>query len=123
MKNKTNKTPAKEENKNDKKATSIGSHYHKTEGGEIYKYQVTVLDGKGNAIFKCYDDKCSGMAIYELDSRNFKETKKHNLKHSEHEYIMNYDKNGDVVFKDLIESEKSNAQVFKEDGERTVKFY
>lgn len=123
MKNKTNKISPIEENKNDKKATSIGSHYHKTEGGEIYKYQVTVLDGKGNAIFKCYDDKCSGMAIYELDSRNFKETKKHNLKHSEHEYIMNYDKNGDVVFKDLIESEKSNAQVFKEDGERTVKFY
>ena len=125
-KNKTVKKPIKEETKNekkDKKVMSIGSHYQKTEGGEIYKYQVSVLDGKGNAIFKCYDDKCSGMAIYELDSRNFTETKKHNLKHSEHEYIMNYDKNGDVVFKDLIESEKSNAQVFKENGERTVKFY
>ena len=49
---------------------SIGFHYNKTNDGEIFKYQVSNLDGKGNAIFKCYDEKCNGMGIYELDSKN-----------------------------------------------------
>ena len=49
---------------------SIGSHYNKTRDGEIYKYQVHKLDGKGSAIFKCYDEKCSGMDLYELETRN-----------------------------------------------------
>ena len=61
--------------------------------------------------------------INALESMKFSMTKKHNLKHAEHEYIMNYDKEGDTVFKELIESEKSDAQVFKENGERVVKFY
>ena len=118
LKNKAIKSPIKEE-----EVTSIGSHYNKSEEGEIFKYQISSLDGKGKAIFKCYDDKCNAMGIYELESMKFSMTKKHNLKHAEHEYIMNYDKEGDTVFKELIESEKSDAQVFKENGERVVKFY
>jgi len=124
LKNQSIKSPIKEEGKKrEKKVTSIGSHYNKSEEGEIFKYQISSLDGKGKAIFKCYDDKCNAMGIYELESMKFSMTKKHNLKHAEHEYIMNYDKEGDTVFKELIESEKSDAQVFKENGERVVKFY
>lgn len=123
-KNKTNKTPIKDDKKKgEKKTMSIGSHYNKTKDGKIYKYQVCRLDGKGNAIFKCYDDKCAGMGIYELESKKFLVTKEHNLNHSDHEYIINYDKDADNVFKDLIEMDKSDAQVFKENGERTVKIY
>ena len=106
-----------------KKTTSIGSHYNKDEEGRIYKYQVANLDGKGNAIFKCYDDNCTGMGIYELESKKFSVTKKHSLKHGEHENIINYDKDGDNVFKEIIDKEKSDAQVFKENGERIVKYY
>ena len=126
LKNKTKavKNPDKQEGKKgEKKTTSIGSHYNKDEEGRIYKYQVANLDGKGNAIFKCYDDNCTGMGIYELENRKFSVTKKHSLKHGEHEYIINYDKDGDNVFKELIEKEKSEAQVFKENGERIVKYY
>ena len=57
-KNKAIKSPIKEEGKKgEKKVTSIGSHYNKSEEGEIFKYQISSLDGKGKAIFKCYDDK------------------------------------------------------------------
>ena len=122
--NNNNKTPIKDDKKKgEKKTMSIGSHYNKTKDGKIYKYQVCRLDGKGNAIFKCYDDKCAGMGIYELESKKFLVTKEHNLNHSDHEYIINYDKDADNAFKDLIEMDKSDAQVFKENGERTVKIY
>ena len=118
------KNGMKEENKKPgKKITSIGSHYHKDEDGKIFKYQVSNLDGKGNAVFKCYDDKCSGTGLYALESKKFEVIKKHNLKHDEHEYIINFDKDGDIVFKELIETEKNDAQVFKENGERNVKLY
>ena len=63
------------------------------------------------------------MGLYELESRKFCVSKKHRLKHGEHEYIIHYDKAGDNVLKELIEKEKSDAQVFKENGERTVKYY
>ena len=112
-----------EEKKTDKKMMSIGSHYNKNEEGEIFKYQVASLDGKGNAIFKCYDDKCCGMGTYELETRKFEVTKKHNLKNAEHEYIFNNEKDGDDIIKQLIDKNKSNAQVFKENGERIVRYY
>lgn len=123
-KNKDVKSNAKEEEKKgEKKMMSIGSHYNKAEDEKIYKYQVASLDGKGNAIFKCYDDKCNGMGIYNLETKKFSITKKHNLSHAEHDYIINYEKDGDTVFKDLTDTGKSDAQVFKENGERTVKIY
>ena len=122
--NKDVKSNAKEEEKKgEKKMMSIGSHYNKAEDDKIYKYQVASLDGKGNAIFKCYDDKCNGMGIYNLETKKFSITKKHNLSHAEHDYIINYEKDGDNVFKDLTDTGKSDAQVFKENGERTVKIY
>ena len=102
---------------------SIGSHYHKDEDGLIYKYQVYKLDGQGNAIFKCYDDKCSSEGMYDLDSRKFSVTVKHNLKYNEHDYVINSDKNEDNVFKEMINLNKKEAQVYKEGNERTVKLY
>ena len=113
----------KEEGKKEKKNMSIGSHYHKDEDGLIYKYQVYKLDGQGNAIFKCYDDKCVGEGIYDLDSRIFAVNIKHSLKHQEHDYIINYDKSEDNVFKEMSNLNKNDAQVFKEGNERTVKIY
>jgi len=109
--------------KKEKKNMSIGSHYYKDKDGMIYKYQVFKLDGKGNAIFKCYDDKCSSEGVYDLDSRIFHVTNKHSLKYNEHDYIINLDKNEDNVFKEMKNLEKNNAQVFKEGNERTVKIY
>ena len=106
-----------------KDSTSIGSHYNKNVDGKIYKYQAYRLDGKGHAIFKCYDDKCSGMGIYELDTMNFEKTKPHNLKHMDHEFIRCCEKDISDIFKELTEKNKSNAQVFKVKGEKTIKYY
>jgi len=104
-------------------STSIGSHYNKSGDGKIYKYQAYYLDGKGHAIFKCYDDKCSGMGIYELDTMNFLKTKPHSLKHMDHEFIRCCEKDISDIFKELTEKNKSNAQVFKVKGEKTIKYY
>lgn len=105
----------------ERKMISVGSHYHKNEEGKIFRYQITNLDGKGNAIFKCYDDKCVGMGIYELETMKFTVVNEHNLKHSEHEYIAI--KDNDEVFSKLIETGKFNAQVFKENGKKNIKIY
>lgn len=118
------KSASKQEaKKGEKKATSIGSHYNKTFDGEIYKYQVSNLDGKGNAVFKCYDEKCTGVGIYDIESKKFTVSQKHSLKYADHEFIINMEKENDNIFKDLKTTGKSDAQVFKENGERTVKMY
>ena len=109
------------EKSNERKMISVGSHYHKNEEGKIFRYQITNLDGKGNAIFKCYDDKCNGTGIYELETMKFTVLKDHNLKHSEHEYIA--DKDVDEVFNKLMEKGKFNAQVFKENGKKSIQIY
>ena len=109
------------EKSNERKMISVGSHYHKNEEGKIFRYQITNLDGKGNAIFKCYDDKCNGTGIYELETMKFTVVKDHNLKHSEHEYIA--DKDVDEVFNKLMEKGKFNAQVFKENGKKSIQIY
>lgn len=121
--NNEKKPPQVETKKVEKKVTSIGSHYNKTKDGEVFKYQVFNLDGKGNAIFKCYDENCCGTGIYNLESKKFSVNKNHNLKHEEHDYIINMEKDGDNAFKDLKNCDKFDAQVFKENGERTVKIY
>ena len=124
IKVKKEKNPLKEESKKvEKKTICIGSHYNKDEDGKIYKYQVSHLDGKGNAIFRCYDDNCNGTGIYELETKKFSVNKNHDLKHEEHDYILNYDKDGEEIIKELINNQKSNAQVFKENDERTYKIY
>lgn len=106
-----------------KKMVSIGSHYRKDETGKIYKFQISSLDGKGNAIFKCFDDKCNALGFYELDTKKFTQTSKHSLNHGDHEYIINIEKDGDEVFKELARKDSSDAQVFKENGKRNVKYY
>jgi hypothetical protein len=121
--NKGVKNKKGDEKKGEKKMMSIGSHYNKSEDGKVYKYQIVSLDGKGNALFKCYDDKCSGTGNYNIETKEFSITKDHSLTHAEHDYIINSEKDGDKVFKDLIDNDKSDAQVFKENGERIVKIY
>ena len=109
--------------KSKKKIVSIGSHYKKDENGKVYKFQISSLDGKGNAIFKCFDDKCKALGTYELDTKKFTQTSKHNLNHGEHEYIINIEKDGDEVFKELADKNSFDAQVFKENGKRNVNYY
>ena len=122
--NQNKKNTSKEDGKiGEKNNKCIGSHYNKDKEGNIYKYQVANLDGKGNAIFKCYDERCCGMGIYEIETDKFIVSINHSLKHEDHEFIINNDKDGDGVFKELIQIEKCDAQIFKENGERIVKFY
>ena len=116
---KSKKEPKKEE----KKEIRIGSHYNKTKEGQVFRYQISKLDGEGNGIFVCYDDNCSGKGIYNLASKKFTESEKHNLKHEEHDYIKNLEKNKDKVINDLLESNHNDAQVFKENGVRKVIIY
>ena len=125
-KKKEGKSPIKarnEEVKKEKKNMSIGSHYHKDEDGFIYKYQVYKLDGQGNALFKCYDDKCSSEGMYDIDSRKFSVIMKHSLKYEEHDYIIGNENNEDNVFKEMYNLKKNDAQVYKEGNERSVKLY
>ena len=111
-----------EESKSSEKKKSIGSHYHKDKEGNIYKYQVCNLDGKGNVIFKCYDDKCFAIGIYEINSMKFSVAKTHNLKNEQHDYIIS--KNDDEnIFKQLSKDNNTNVQLFKEDGEKVIKYY
>ena len=116
------KSPNKEEKKSEKMTKSIGSHYHKDKEGNIYKYQVCNLDGKGNAIFKCYDDKCEGMGIYGINTMSFSVIKIHNLKYEEHDYIIDQNSDDENMFKEFENNNKSNAQVFKENGQKVIKF-
>ena len=115
--------PEKDEVQENKNIMSIGSHYHKSEEGLIFKYKAAFLDGKGFTVFKCYDEKCDSEAMYELETKKFTITKEHSLNHSEHDYIKNLENNCDYVFNDLMKNSKSEAQVFKENGERVVKIY
>ena len=110
-------------NTEENKGKCIGSHYNKTKDGKIYKYQVYSLDEEGNATFVCYDDNCSGMGNYNLDTKKFYVVGKHNLSYEEHDYIINLLKTQDNAFFDLLKCDKFNAQVFKENGVRNVVFY
>ena len=119
-----NKKSVKKETKiEEKKERCIGSHYNRTKDGKIYKYQVYSLDEKGNATFRCFDDKCCSIGNYNLDTQKFFVNQKHNLKYENHDYIINLDNNRDNVFIDLLKYNKFNAQVFKENGVRNVVIY
>ena len=123
VKKETKKESKKEPKKEEKKEIRIGSHYNKTKEGQVFRYQISKLDGEGNAIFVCYDDNCSGKGIYNIGTKKFSESEKHNLRHEEHDYIKNSEKNKDNTINDLLESKNSDAQVFKENGVRNVIFY
>ena len=81
------------------------------------------LDGQGNALFKCYDDKCSSEGMYDIDSRKFSVIMKHSLKYEEHDYIIGNENNEDNVCKEMYNLKKNDAQVYKEGNERSVKLY
>ena len=123
-KNKSNSQ--KKEKKNEKLAeeTTIGSHFNKAENGDIYKYQVNELDKDGNALFKCYDEKCIGEGIFYVEKKMFSVTKAHNIPYAEHDYVVSLDKDEyENIIKKLKESDRTDAQVYKEKGKRMVKLY
>lgn len=122
-KEKKNKSQDKNKSNNVvEKKMCIGSHYNRTKEGEIFKYEVSNLDGEGNAVFKCFDDKCKGMAIYEVESNKFSVIQPHNVKNSEHDYIVNFEKEGlDIIMKEFKESKYSDVQIFKKNGEKILK--
>ena len=101
---------------------TIGSHFNKTENGDIYKYQVTQLDKDGNALFKCYDEKCTGEGIYYVETKKFSVSKEHNIPYVAHDYVASLDKDEyENIIKKLKESNHTDAQVYKENGQRKVK--
>ena len=109
---------------NDKieKSISIESHYNRSKDGNIYKYQIGYLLGK-LVIFHCFDNKCDSTGIFDLETKHFKMQKKHNLEYSKHDYIINYDKNSDTIFKEMIEKNYSDGQIFREGKVMIVRFY
>ena len=61
--------------------------------------------------FKCYDRKCKGMAIYDLDSIEFSNNKNHAIKYEDHNYGC------EAEIKNLRESNLTDACIFRENGE------
>ena len=95
-------------------------YYNKTKDGEIYKYQFSKSDEKGNVLFNCYDEKCKGVGIFDVDSKKFSVAENHNIEYISHDYVVNDCDNVNVI-KDLKESKYTSSQIFKENGEIFVK--
>ena len=114
------------ENKNicekNEKSISIISHYNRYKDNKIYKYRIGHLLGKF-VIFYCFDRKCESIGIFNLETKSFRLKKKHNLKHSKHDYIINYDKNQEYILKEMIEKNYCDCQIFKEDEVMIVRYY
>ena len=91
-------------------------YYNKTKDGEIYKYQFSKSDEKGNVLFNCYDKKCSGVGIFDVDSKKFSVSENHNIEYIAHDYVVNDCDNINVI-KDLKEGNYTSSQLFKENGE------
>lgn len=101
---------------------SIESHYNKYKDGNIYKYEVGFLYGK-SVIFRCYDHRCNSKGIFDLETKEFKVQKEHNLKNEEHNYVVNNEANNDLIFKEMIENNYLDAQVYKEGKSLITRFY
>ena len=114
------------ENKNisekNEKSISIISHYNRYKDNKIYKYRIGHLLGKF-VIFYCFDRKCESIGIFNLETKSFRLKKNHNLKHSKHDYIINYDKRKDYILKEMIEKNYCDCQIFKEDQVMIVRYY
>ena len=101
---------------------SIESHYNKGNDGNVYKYEVGYLLGKV-VIFHCFDKECNSIGTFDLETKKFKLQKDHNLKHCEHNYIINYDKENDTIFKEIIEKNYLDAQIFREGKVMIVRYF
>lgn len=104
------------------KSISIISHYNRYKDKKIYKYRAGHLLGK-LVIFYCFDKKCESIGIFNLETKSFRLKKAHNLKHSKHDYIINYDKNRDYIFEEMIEKNYCDCQIFKENQVMIVRYY
>ena len=104
------------------KVLSIESHYNKGIDGNIYKYEVGFFIGK-LVVFNCFDNKCNSTGIFDLETKIFKIQKEHNLNYSEHNYIYNCEKKSDSIFKEMIDNNYLDSQVYKEGKSMIVRFY
>ena len=120
---KIRKSKKKRKDNSWKQSLKIGPHYNKDKTGNIYKYKIDSLDQKGNAFFKCIDEKCNAMGLFDFSAKKFVLIYKHNLRHYNHEYIKNKKMEKDEIFKSLATSDKSDAQIFKEYREKIFKYY
>ena len=48
---------------------------------------------------------------------------KHNLSNKGHNYIKNYEKNDEEIIKKLIDSKNCDAQIYKQNEEKSVSYY
>ena len=104
------------------KVVSIESHYNKNKDGKLYKYEVGFLSGKC-VIFHCFDRRCISYGILDLETKKFRVEKEHNLMHSEHNFIVKNEKNNYMIFKEMIEKNYLDSQVYKEGKNTIVRFY
>ena len=104
------------------KIVSIESHYNKNKDGNIYKYKVGFLSGK-SIIFYCFDPRCISYGIFDLETKKFRVQKGHNLRYSSHNFIINYEKNNEVIFKEMNQKKYLDSQVYKEGKNSIVRFY
>ena len=101
---------------------SFESHYNKDKDGNIYKYEVGFLYQK-SIIFRCFDHRCTAKGTFDLETKKFKVRIGHNLKHSEHDYIINSKNNNDSIWKEMIKNNYLDSQVYKEGKSTIVRFY
>ena len=104
------------------RAWSIESHYFRDKDGNIYKYEVGFLFRK-SIIFRCFDHKCKSKAIFDLSTKKFKVITKHSLRHAEHNYISNFQKNNDSIYKEMVKKKYLDSQVYKEGKSTIIRFY
>ena len=100
-----------------KNKKGIGPHYNKTKEGEIYKYCIYQLNNEGNIEFKCYDEKCNGRGIFDINLGEISITQEHDIKYCDHDYIVSLGKD-DCDIKSLKESNTTGSQIFIYKGEK-----
>ena len=118
--NKYKQNPKNNISKNNK---GLGLHLHKNRNGEIYKYLVHRVDN-GKGWYYCSDRNCRGVAILELNTKQFKITRRHTLKYNEHSFYIRILPNELSLFKYFKKIDKNEAQViYKYDGDVYAVFY
>ena len=105
-----------------KNLMKLECHYNRDEEGNIYKYKIMYLLGN-LAVFKCFDDKCNGDAIFDLDQRKFKVEQKHNKKYYEHNFVINGKIDNDIIYNQMNNNKSMEAQILLKDNSEIVRFY
>jgi hypothetical protein len=114
-----------EKNKDEKeeRRIAIETHYNKGKGGNVYKYAINCLLGK-IVVFHCFDKGCNSVGTLDLETKKFRIQEEHNLKHCEHNYVINFNKEkDDEIFQEILDKNYLDAQIFREGKNMIVRYY